>query len=458
VSSTLLIPAPITVPEADPSRPAQPTLSAPPRGGRDHLATTAWALMANTGVTAVLGMAFWALASARYTPRQLGASAALISAMMLLSVISQLDLAMGISRLLPQVRARRWRPVLGAYGVATVAAIVVTVAFVILAPRLSTSFAFLGHFDWLAVALVVAVMLWNIFALQDAVLTSARWSAIVPVENGIFGLLKIALMVVLAHRLGGQGIFVGWVLAMAILLLPVNALIFGKVLRPRTTTDDAASASVVRISDRAGVARYLAVDYAAGLFSQGYTAVLPLLVLAVLGRDANAYFYIVFMISGAVRAVAQSMSTSLVVEGAHDEAHLGAMARQSLRRYCRLALPGIAVLFLASNLALKPFGAVYAAHGTTLLRLFLLATVPHAVIALYISVERVRARVNRVVAVEALIVLLVSGGAVIGMRWFGLVGVGVAWLSAHTLVAAFVAPGFWRACQGQPADQIGSSH
>jgi len=41
--------------------------------------------------------------------------------MMLLSVISQLDLAMGISRLLPQVRDRRWRPVLGTYVAATAA-------------------------------------------------------------------------------------------------------------------------------------------------------------------------------------------------------------------------------------------------------------------------------------------------------------------------------------------------
>jgi len=412
--------------------------------------------MANTAVTSVLGMAFWAGASAVYSPHDLGASAALISAMMLLSVISQLDLAMGISRLLPQVHSHRWRSVLGAYGITAVVGLAVTAGFVALAPRLSDSFAFLGHHQVLATGLIAAVVLWNVFALQDAVLTAARWTIVVPVENALFGMIKIGLMVALAHSFGGQGIFVAWVLAMAIMLVPVNSLIFAKVLRDSTRPVKKRTPSALPIDDRRRVTRWLAVDYLAGLLNQGYTALLPLLVLAVLGRDANAYFYIAFMVTGAVRAVAQSMATSLVVEGAHHEAQLGAMARLSLARYARYALPGIAVLALGANLLLKPFGAAYVDHGATLLRLFLVAAVPHAIIALYLGVERVRARVSRVLAVEVTIVVLVIVGAVIGMRSYGLVGVGVAWLAAHTIVAALIAPGFWKACRQAAPHQLRS--
>jgi len=417
------------------------------RPPRDHLATTAWALMANTGVTSVLGLAFWAGAATLYTPAELGASAALISAMMLLSVISQLDLAMGITRLLPQVSSRRWRPVTGAYAVTAVAGVAVTVAFLVLAPRLSEGFAFLGHHRRIAILLVVAVVLWNIFALQDAVLTTTRWAAVIPLENGAFGLVKIGLMVALAHLLGDQGIFIAWVVAMALLLLPVNWLIFTRVLPSRSRGVDAPQPSLLPIGDRRRVTRYLAVDYVAGLLNQGYTALVPLLVLVVLGSDANAYFYIAFMVSGALRAVAQSMSTSLVVEGSHSESELSSMARTSLMRYVKYALPGTIVLALGANLLLRPFGAEYAANGATLLRLLLVATVPHAVIALYLGVERVRAGVSRVLAVEATIVVLVTAGAVLGMQWRGLTGFGLAWLSAHTIVAALVVPGFWRACR-----------
>jgi hypothetical protein len=69
------------------------------------------------------------------------------------------------------------------------------------------------------------------------------------------------------------------------------------------------------------------------------------------------------------------------------------------------------------------------------------------VITLYLGLERVRGRVTRVLAVEAALVVLVIGGAVVGMHTHGLVGVGVAWVGAHTVVAALVAPGFWRACR-----------
>ena len=411
----------------------------------DPLATTAWALMVNTVITSVLGMAFWAGASRFYSARELGESAALISAMMLLSVISQLNLAMGISRLLPQVRRERWRPVAGAYGLSAGVGLIVAALFAGFAPRLSGSFDFLGQDALLAVALVVAVILWNVFALQDAVLTAARWAAAVPVENGVFGLLKIGLMVALASSFSGQGIFWAWVLAMAILLLPVNGLIFGKVLR--ASPHAPSPATVLSLGDRARVTRYLAGDYVAALLNQGYTALLPLLVVAVLGGDANAYFYIAFVIAGAVRAVAQSMSTSLVVEGAHDESQLASLTRLSVVRYVKYAVPATAVLVLAAPLMLLPFGAAYVDQGTTLLRLLLIATVPQAAIALYLGVERVRARVSRVLVLEAAIVVLVTAGAVAGMHSYGLNGVGVAWLAAQLAVAVLVLPALahvWR--------------
>ncbi|MDQ6796916.1 MAG: hypothetical protein M3011_02630 [Actinomycetota bacterium] len=351
--------------------------------------------------------------------------------------------------------------------------------------------------------LIVAVALWNVFTLQDAVLTSARWSAAVPIENGLFGAIKIGLVVLLAHSFRGEGIFFAWVLAMAVMIVPVSALIFGRVL-PSASGRSNEGASLLPIGDRRRVSRYLAVDYVAGLLNQGYTAVMPLLVLAVLGREANAYFYIAFMIGGAARAVAESMSTSLVVEGAHSEDEVATMARVSIVRYAKYALPGILALAAGANVILRPFGSAYAHHGTTLLRLLLVATVPHALITLYLGVERVRARVSRVLAVEASIVVLVSVGAVVGMRWFGLFGLGLGdstesavfehglagtagfsgvrcqnrssrgllgpyraplfsafhssdfllghlgWLVAHTLVAAFVTPAFVRACRRSP--------
>ena len=426
---------------------ARPAVPAPPPAKRrrfDPLAVTSAALMANTAVTSVLGMAFWAAASRWYPAQQLGQDAALISAMMLLSVVSQLNLAMGISRLLPQVRSRRWRPVAAAYGVTAVTAVALTGSFVVLAPRVSDGFRPLTQHPELAVALVVAVVLWNVFALQDAVLTASRWAVALPIENGLFGLLKIGLMVCLVPYAAGHGIFVAWLVAMALLLLPVNALLFWRVLPGGSRPAAEAAPSALPLTDRRRITRYLAVDYVAGLLSQGYTTMLPLLVVAVLGQAANAYFYIAFVIAGAVRAVAQSMSLSLVVEGAHNESELVALTRLSIRRYLRLAVPGTALLVLGAGLMLTPFGSDYVREGTALLQLLLVATVPQAVVTLYLGVERVRAKVRRVLAAEAATGLLVAVGVTVGMHGSGLTGVGVGWLVAQTAVAVLVAPHLWR--------------
>ncbi|MGH9279397.1 MAG: hypothetical protein ACRD12_14990 [Acidimicrobiales bacterium] len=443
-------PAAVLVREA-PSPAAPAAAPAPARARRwrrpDPMAVTASALMVNTAVTSGLGMVFWALASRAYPARVLGEAAALIAAMMLLSVISQLNLSMGIARLLPQVTDRRWRPVLGAYGVTAAVALVVSGAFVIAAPRLFGGFAFLGHRPAMACALVVAVVLWNVFALQDAVLTASRWAVVVPIENGVFGLLKIGLMVWLAGHLAEQGIFVAWLGAMAVMLLPVNGFIFGRVLRSRRSPRAQPSVSALPIADRRRVTRYLALDYVAALLNQGYTSMLPLLVVAVLGRDANAYFYIAFLVAGAVRAVAEAMSTSLVVEGAHDESELASLARRSVTRYVKYAVPGVLLLAAGAGLLLAPFGAAYVDHGVAVLRLLLVATLPQAVVSLYIAVERVRANVGRVLAAEAAVVILVTAGAVAGMQAVGLVGLGWAWLVAQSVVAAAVTPGLWRACR-----------
>ena len=409
---------------------------------RERLAVTAWALMANTGITSALGLAFWALASRQYSPGQVGEGAALISLMILLSTVSQLNLGMGISRLLPQFAGPRWRPIIAAYGVTAVVGATITVGFIGIVAHLSTGFSFLSGQHVLQLALVGAVILSNVFALEDAVLTATHWAVLVPVTNGVFGVLKIGLMVVFADQVVKHGLFLAWLAAMAMVAVAVNWLIFAKVLR--ASPGDSSPRSDTHLRGRGPVARYLTTDYAAALLSQGSTALLPILVVAILGRVENAYFYVVFLIAGAVGSLAQSVSISLVVEGAHHEADLASLTRRSALRYVTVVGPALVALGLGAPVVLLPFGGGYVTHGTLLLRLLITAAAAHAVVVLYMAVERVRARVSRVLAAEGVLTVLTIGGAVTGMHVDGLAGLGVATTVAEVVVAAVVAPKLWR--------------
>lgn len=411
-----------------------------------RLDSTALALMVTTVTTSALGMAFWTVASRQYPARVVGENAALISAMLLLSIVSQLNLGNGLTRLLPQYGRRQARLVMKSYLLTGAVAVVVTGAFLAVAPSVSDEFSFLDGAWGLGIALVAGVAAWNVFALQDAALTSSRWARILPVENGLFGLLKIGL-VVAAGAIGVQhGIFAAWLLAMVVMLVPMNGLLFARVLRPGRTGASVLPSVVLAVTDRRSVLRYLSADYAAALLSQGYNAALPLLVIVALGPATGASFYVAFLIASAAGALAQSLSTSLIVEGAHDESRLADLARHSARRYCTLVVPGVAALILIAPLLLAPFGGEYVEGGTTVLRLLLLGTIPQGLVAIALGVERVRARMPRVVAVEALTVALVTVGALVAMGPFGLVGAGIAWCAGHLVVACVVTSDIRNAC------------
>ena len=56
----------------------------------------------------------------------------------------------------------------------------------------------------------------------------------VPLENGLYGIGKIALLVALAPVTPEYGIIVSWFLPALVLLPPVNLLIFRRLLRRHT--------------------------------------------------------------------------------------------------------------------------------------------------------------------------------------------------------------------------------
>ena len=66
----------------------------------------------------------------------------------------------------------------------------------------------------------LAVAGWGVFTLQDSVLTALRGVFWVPVENALFGMIKIALLVALAGALPSLGIFISWNLAVIAALIP----------------------------------------------------------------------------------------------------------------------------------------------------------------------------------------------------------------------------------------------
>ena len=282
--------------------------------------------------------------------------------------------------------------------------------------------------------------LWGVFTLQDSTLTALRHAHWVPVENAVFGVLKLAALPVALALAAGNGVFVAWIVPMALLLVPVNALIFGRARRRHRGTAPRADAGPAALGRR-GLGIFFAQDYAGQVLMRSAVTVIPVLVVATLGAAANAYFFVAFTIVIACDMMVLGIGTSLLAESAYDARLLRAHVQTAVRRYGPPLLAGVAVLVVAAPLALAPFGADYAREGADALRLLALASLPRAVIFLASTVWRLEGHGRLLLGIEALMLVLLLGSIVPLANAFELTGVALAWLGSAS-VAGLVA-GMW---------------
>ncbi|MCW3018924.1 MAG: hypothetical protein JWN10_1232 [Solirubrobacterales bacterium] len=417
-----------------------------PTAATHHLLRSAYSLLANTAVTSILGMGFWVAAARLYSSVEVGRETVLISAMLGLSTICQLNLSNGIARFLPDLGGRSARALIWAYALTAAIALVLGAGFVLLAPSVSDELAYLGDETRLAVGFVVALALWGMFALQDAALMATRRAPWIPIENGLFGVLKLAALPVLLIAGVANGVFLAWTLPMALLLVPVNLLVFRRAI-PVHVAGDLPEASIDRLGRRR-VMRFLAQDYFAAVLTEATLTVLPLLVIVILGAQESAYFAIPFTITIAFDTLAYSACASLVVEGALEQESLQALTRLFVRRVLALLVPAAALLAVAAPLVLLPFGHVYAEHGAAVLRLLLFASVFRTIIALFSAVARVKGQGPRIALVELALLALVLGPAVPLAHSYGIRGVAFAWLAANVVICLAVFPLLLRFLRG----------
>jgi O-antigen/teichoic acid export membrane protein len=414
---------------------------------QDPLIASAYSLVANSALTAGLGVAFWSVAARLYDPVELGRDAALIAVMLELSTICQLNMVNAVTRFLPSLKRGTASALLWAYAVSAVAALVGGVLFLLLAPRVSPEFDFLVD-DWRLGALyVVGLVSWGWFALQDAALTAVRRAPWVPVENSLFGILKLGALPAFLALGATDGVFLAWTLPVLLLIPPVNLFLFRRAIPEHLRKHRPAGSAVLARLGRRGVVRFMAQDWGATALSLAPTALLPVLIVALLGPRANAYFFIPYMIVIAFNMLFVAAGTSLVVEGAMAEDRIRAMAERIARRFALIVIPGTTVMIAAAPLILLPFGQDYVQESSSVLRLLACGSVFYAAIALYVAIARVHGRSLGILLVEAVKLPLLLGGAVVLSGPLGIEGVALAWLGSIALVACAVAPwlvGFFR--------------
>lgn len=428
-------------PSAAPRR-WRPDLAANYRQFRDHLTSplfrNGYALMVNTGATGLLGVVYWLLAARHYSAVDVGRASAAYSAMNLVSGFTAANIVGAVTRFVPQSGRRTSALVLRAYLFSSATAVIAAVLFLLTVSHWGESYAELrGVLP--ALFFTICVIAWGIFTLQDGVLMGLRSAVWVPVENGTFGVVKIALLLAFAAALPSTGIDISWMLPVIVSLPLVNLLIFGKLMpnHERLTRDRQPPTA-------RQIGRFLAGDYTGALCVLAISNLVPIAVAIRVGPDLNAYFYMAWTIGGMLFLLAVNMATSLTVEGAFDNEALAANCRAALRRTMLLLMPLAAAMALLAPVALGLFGRRYAAYGTPILELLAIATLPKALTEIYLGALRAQSRAKRIAVIQIVRCVLVLGLALALTERMGIVGAGVAVLVSESVIAVVIAPGLRR--------------
>ncbi len=416
---------------------------------RAPLALNGYALVLSSGATSVLGVGYWIAAARLYSAEAVGLGSATLAAMFFLANVSQFNLVHALNRFVPSAGRSTARLILSAYAVSITMAVCGSVVFLwgldLWTPSLSTLKS-----PSAALWFVFATVSWCLFVLQDGVLIGLRQSKWVPLENVFYSAAKIGLLVLLVGVFPQQGVFVSWTLPLWVLIIPMNALIFFRLIpahvrsstqnigsiNPRDTNLESAEERLPRsnpVTPR-GIIRFVAGDYLSSLVWIGTVDLLPLIILERVGAASSAYFYLAWTIADTLYLVSLNMGMSLVTEGSRDETKLSAYSVQTLRQTLGLMVPVVALIVLLAPYLLQLYGDAYAAESVTLLRLLSLSALPFVVVSTYISVARVKRDIAAIFWVNSGLCLLVLGFSSALLGRYGVTGVGWAWLLAQSVV------------------------
>jgi O-antigen/teichoic acid export membrane protein len=418
-------------------------------GGGSPLFRNAYALMLNTGISAVLGLGYWLIAARYYSESAVGQGSAAIAAMKLLAGLTAVTLTGALARFIPVAGRATGRLIFRTYAASCVVVSFAAGIFLLTLDTWGPSYSFL-HGSIKGLGFIMAVASWNVLTLQDGVLTGLRSAPWVPVGNTVFSAVKLALLVGLAVSMPTTGVFVSWVLAIATSAVPLGILVFRRLV-PRhieTTADHAKPPTLKEIS------RFLAGDYTGSLFSLAVVYLIPVIIASQVSSEDNAYFYITTTIGGTVNLLAINMGASLTVEGSHDPGRLAANTRAALKRMARIMLPICGLLFIGAPWILGVFGQGYADAATPLLRWFAVGALLRVVMETYFAVLRAQSRTAGLAWLQGLLCVLVLGLTLLLLPRMGLTGAGVAEISSLAVIVTIAAPKLYRTVRAAPAAAV----
>ena len=401
-------------------------------------------LMATSAVTAALGFVFWIVVARLYPTETVGLGSALISAAAFLVFLASLGLGAGLIRFLPGAGRAAGGLVNSCFTISGIAAVAVSIIFLAGLPLWSPALGFVRQNPIFISAFIAFVTAATLGTLLDQTFVGLRRAEFTLAQDCLQSLVRVAIVIGMAKVFQVFGVFASWGLGWAIalglsLFLFLPRLVQG--YRPLPALRRQVSNEMVHFS----FANYVST----GLWSAP-AWILPIMVVNLLGAEANAYFFVSWAMAGLLFTIPLATSMSLFAEGSHREDRLARDVRSSLKLIAVLLLPALAVMLLAGDKVLLLFGREYSQEGTKLLWVLAPSALPLSLNVVYLGIARVRKRLKDIILLAAAVALATLGLSYALIAHLGILGPGVAWLASQSVVALAVLPRLGKFLRPEP--------
>ena len=399
---------------------------------RDHLDDplfkNSYYLFATTLSTAGFGFFFWILAARLYTVEEVGLGSAILSAAWLISSFSSLGFDVGLIKYLPGEKDKS-RMINSCFTVTALTSLLLSVLFILSLHIWSPTLMVLQKYTFVKVMFVLYTVSLTLFGLQSRVFVAFRLAKYSFIQ-GIIGMVRILILPLLV-ALGAFGVFLSAGLAIIIALIIGNILILKVISRYRP----------VPVINKRMISDMIYYSFGNNIANILYflpSAVLPLMVVEVLGKEINAYFFVAWATSTLLIMISYTTSLSLFAEGSLLPDKLRQNVIKSLKFIYIILIPAIIGIFIFGKYILLIYGRLYADNAFDVLLLLSLGTIPHSIIVVYVAIMRVKKDVMPVIIVYGGIAVLTIVGSYIAIQEIGLIGIGISWIFSNGIVALFV--------------------
>ncbi|MCX9076729.1 MAG: oligosaccharide flippase family protein [Candidatus Methanoperedens sp.] len=394
----------------------------------DPLLKNSFYLIGANFLNLLLGFVFWIIAARYYSPDEVGTISALLSSMLLLSMISGLGFQTAFIFYLPRNRENASKIINSCLTSSIVASLVFSSIFVfgldIWAPPLKSILSNLKY----VILFAAVTSFYTTSANISSAFIAGRKSSFHMTKEMLFGLFKILPLQVFSV-FGAMGIFMAW--GIGVLLSVITGFFLLSLLwkgyLPIPMLDPI-------IKSMAG---YSAGNYLADVFFTLPRLILPIMIINMVSTESTGFFYIAMMIAGLLYGIPQAISNSLLAESS-DSGELWQKVKKAIKLNAALLFPGILIFVFFGKFILNLFNPTYALNSSTTLMILAAASLPMSLNIIFITIRNAQKRVFSVVKINSAIAVFTLVFALPLLRSSGIEGAAFAYLAANTLVALFV--------------------